>query len=123
MRELLAYVNEVNPVGLTQTLESNKRYIIEKEGLTLTLPDDAVVGDIIGIFSKKAETDHPVIQLPAGDYAGDYADESTLGGTVTPSTALWCQNFYFLGPTTVAGGGKYNGRYWQIFGFGGYALA
>lgn len=120
MQECLAYVNEVTE---DQVLESNKRYVVGADNLHLTLPSDPEVGDIIGILSKRAETDHPVIELPDGYYAGDYNEETTLSGTVTPTTAMWCQNFYYLGPTTIAGGGKYNGNYWQIFGFGGYNVA
>ncbi|MBA7547630.1 hypothetical protein ES705_40059 [subsurface metagenome] len=120
MRECLTYVNEVTE---NQVLESNRRYVVGADDLHLTLPATPEVGDVIGIMSKRAETDHPVIELPANYYAGDYFEETTEGGTVTPSTALWCQNFYYLGPTTIAGGGKFDGNYWHIFGFGGYAVA
>lgn len=120
MRKTMAYVNEVTEDCV---LESNRRYVVGADNLHLTLPDNPAVGDVIGIYSKRAETDHPVIELPDGFYAGDYAEETTLSGAVTPSTALWCQNFFYLGQTTIAGGGKYNGGYWQIFGFGGYGVA
>ena len=120
MRECLEDGNEL----LVDTvMESNRRYVVGADNLHLTLPAAPEVGDVIGIFSKRAETDHPVIELPEGYYAGDYNEETTLAGTVTPSTALWAQNFYYLGPTTEAGGGKFDGKYWQIFGFGGYVVA